>query len=423
MLRYLALFALLLATPAAAQDHFFPTPGNAIVPGYVTMCLNGSNQAIPCAAGGGLAAGAAVTGCAAQTSLFITSTLTLGCVAALSESDAGLLLLPDTTAACATGVIQFGGARFIHDTNATSNTFVGHNSANCTTTTTNTVAIGESAGLALAAGGSNTFVGRFAGGGVTGGTGNVAVGTSSLATGANSGSSNTAVGNGALSGTGSNNTGIGVTTGGDLTNGGSNTFIGQNTGRGILTGSNNTVIGAGVTGLSSALASAVILSAGAGAIKADFGNTTASTWTFFGALAATLNTAVGTNVVCNTPGTTTAITVQVSATGCAASSARFKEGIASIDKDQALRDVLRFQPVSYFYKPEFNMGSDKHVGFTAEQIGGVDPQWITYESDGVTPHAVKYNEMAPLFAAAIQALKADNDNLRAELEDLKRRVH
>lgn len=30
-----------------------------------------------------------------------------------------------------------------------------------------------------------------------------------------------------------------------------------------------------------------------------------------------------------------------------------------------------------------------------------------------------YNEMAPLFAAAIQALKADNDNVRAELAKLK----
>jgi hypothetical protein len=33
--------------------------------------------------------------------------------------------------------------------------------------------------------------------------------------------------------------------------------------------------------------------------------------------------------------------------------------------------------------------------------------------------AVKYVEMAPLFAGANQALKADNDNLRREIEKLK----
>lgn len=129
-----------------------------------------------------------------------------------------------------------------------------------------------------------------------------------------------------------------------------------------------------------------------------------------GTLAATLGTATGTNVVCNTPATASLLTVQVFATGCAASSARFKEGIASIDRVKALDDVLQFNAVSYWYRPEFNMGADKHVGFTAEQIGSVDPQWITYEADGVTPHAVKYNEMAALFAAAIQQL---NDKFEA----------
>ena len=70
MLRYLALFALLLLTPATAQDHEFPTPGNATVPGYVTMCIV-ANQAVPCAAGAPgtiySAAGTAVPACAAGT--------------------------------------------------------------------------------------------------------------------------------------------------------------------------------------------------------------------------------------------------------------------------------------------------------------------------------------------------------------------
>jgi hypothetical protein len=135
-----------------------------------------------------------------------------------------------------------------------------------------------------------------------------------------------------------------------------------------------------------------------------------------GNMAATFNAATGTNAVCNTPGTLTAVTVQVWATGCAASSARFKEGIASISREKSLEDVLAFDAVSYRYKAEFNMGRDTHVGFTAEQVGSVDPQWITFEDDGVTPHAVKYNEMVPLLVAAIQQLKA-------EIDDLKRQRH
>lgn len=194
----------------------------------------------------------------------------------------GVLNLPDT-AAGPIGIINFGGARFIHDTGATSNVFVGHNAGNLTTTGTLNTVIGESAGLALAAGGSNTFVGRFAGGGVTSGTNNVAIGSASLGAGANATAGSTAVGQGALgSATGANNTGIGLTAGADVVAGIQNTFLGQNTGRGITSGSSNTVIGAGVTGLAAGLASAVILAAGGGVIKADIGQTNATSWTFAG---------------------------------------------------------------------------------------------------------------------------------------------
>jgi len=144
--------------------------------------------------------------------------------------------------------------------------------------------------------------------------------------------------------------------------------------------------------------------------------------TFAGSISATLASATGTNAVCNTPGTSTALTVQVWATGCAASSARFKEGIASISRERALADVLAFDAVSYRYRSDSNMDDGMlHVGFTAEQIGSVDRQWITYENDGVTPRAVKYNEMVPLLVAAIQQLKFDNDALKKEIKFLKKK--
>lgn len=367
----------------------------------------------------------ATSGCGAAGVLFSQSSL-VQCDTGFTYAGSGgavgltgILALPDTTSTTA-GVIRFGGNPFLHDTGSNTSVYLGNGAgAIGTSVGVNNVVIGQATGSVLSSGHDNTFVGRFAGGGISTTNSNVAIGSGALsATGA--AASNVAVGTSSLgAATGNNNVGIGFQAGNSIVGGTGNVVVGFGSTPGITTGTNNTILGANVTGLSTGLASAVVIAANG--IKADFGVTNAG-WSFNGAIAATLAAAIGTNVVCNTPGTQTALTVQVSATGCAASSARFKEGIASLDKGQALADVLRFQPVSYTYKPEFNMGTDRHIGFTAEQIGSVDPQWITYENDGVTPHAVKYNEMAPLLAAAIQALKADNDNLRAELEDLKRRV-
>lgn len=138
---------------------------------------------------------------------------------------------------------------------------------------------------------------------------------------------------------------------------------------------------------------------------------------FSGGIGATLATATGTNVVCNTPGTKTAITVQVSATGCAASSARFKEGIASIDRVKALDTVLGLKPVSYRYKSSYANDPDEHIGFTAEQVASLPSpvdgySLTTMEPDGEQLHAVKYNEMVPLLVAAIQKISADFESYK-----------
>lgn len=239
------------------------------------------------------------------------------------------------------------------------------------------------------------------------------------------------------------------------------TFTNPAGGVGILTGSNNTIFG-NCTGLVFNAANQFAFCDGAANLRLDYSKTTASFWTLYGATASTggfiinpttaattatsgalqvkggagiagaayvggglfgtLATAVGTNAVCNTPGTTTQLTVQVWATGCAASSARFKQDIKSVDGMAALDVVSGMLPVTYHYRPETNMGSDIHFGFTAEQVATVDPDLVTYEDDGVTPHAVKYNEMAPLFAGAIRRLKADNDNLRAANDNLRERL-
>lgn len=218
----------------------------------------------------------------------------------------------------------------------------------------------------------------------------------------------------------------------NVTSGGVFTVAGAAAVTGTLTSANLGLGGAG--NITFATRSIITSNAADGGFKVS-NNAGTQSWTaatsatagqvVFGAgIAGTLATATGANVVCNAGTAGSPLTLQVFATGCAASSARFKEGIASINRDDALSTVLAMRPVFYRYRPEFNMGSDEHIGFTAEQLSAVPSpapgySMITTEEDGATPHAVKYNEMAPLFAAAIQQLKSDVDELRKGVAEAK----
>lgn len=125
-------------------------------------------------------------------------------------------------------------------------------------------------------------------------------------------------------------------------------------------------------------------------------------------------------------------TTQAWTTGCAVSSARFKRDRARIDDADAYRIVTKLISESFYYKEDTNLDQDRHFGFMAEQVEGVDPELVTYESDG-KPHAVKYQELSPFFAGAFrymqkeitelhQRLKADNDNMRTCVDDWKCRI-
>ena len=116
------------------------------------------------------------------------------------------------------------------------------------------------------------------------------------------------------------------------------------------------------------------------------------------------------DVVCTT--SAGLLSYQVSATGCASSSERFKQDISYISDAHALEIVTALQSKSYHYRPETNMGDDIHFGFTAEQVGSIDPNLITSEDDG-RPHAVKYNELWAFYAGAIRELQAQIAELRA----------
>lgn len=118
-----------------------------------------------------------------------------------------------------------------------------------------------------------------------------------------------------------------------------------------------------------------------------------------------------TNVVCYNTGTGL-LTYQAFATGCVTSSERFKDNIEPLSSSEALATIRALRPVAYSYRPEADLGKDRHMGFTAEQVASVDPELATYDSDG-KPRAVKYQEMSPRIVAAIQEQQKQINALRA----------
>ncbi len=119
------------------------------------------------------------------------------------------------------------------------------------------------------------------------------------------------------------------------------------------------------------------------------------------------NMAAGTtgNYICLN---TTTWEVQKGGASCSASSIRFKENIN--DLTYGLEDVLKLHPVSFNFKPEMNMGSNRQLGFIAEEVERLIPELVSYDENGL-PSGVNYPQMTSLLAKGIQELNAKVDNL------------
>lgn len=128
--------------------------------------------------------------------------------------------------------------------------------------------------------------------------------------------------------------------------------------------------------------------------------------------------ATNTNDLCYNSATG-AVTYQAHASGCVVSSARFKNLNEVISPKRALEVATNLTAYRYRYKPEANLDNDEHTGFIAEDVARVAPEFVQYESDGVTPKSVKYNELAPIWAAALSELKSEIARLREEMRKNK----
>jgi hypothetical protein len=139
-----------------------------------------------------------------------------------------------------------------------------------------------------------------------------------------------------------------------------------------------------------------------------------------GTVTATLTSAGPGDYVCyNT--STGLFTYEATASTCTVSAARFKNLEREITPDEGWNVMVNAIGYEYTYKDPKQYGAGEHFGFTADQMATVDSDLVVFQQDGQT-HAVKYGEMLPFVAAAFKKLKADNDELRAELKRLERRL-
>lgn len=97
--------------------------------------------------------------------------------------------------------------------------------------------------------------------------------------------------------------------------------------------------------------------------------------------------------------------------GCDVSSIRFKENVNALTDDSGLAEIMKLNPVSFFYKPEFNGAlqtnpnfANEQVGFIAEEVGQVDPRLVVYEKDGTTILGVKYEKITAILAKAVKEI-------------------
>jgi hypothetical protein len=116
--------------------------------------------------------------------------------------------------------------------------------------------------------------------------------------------------------------------------------------------------------------------------------------------------------------------VLVQTSACTISSMRFKEHIAPL-RDDALATIAMLRPVAFNMKQGDYPNADpnfakRQIGLLAENVAAVDPRLAIFENDGVTPKSYRQESIIALTVKAIQQLKADNDNLKAEVEILKR---
>ncbi len=157
----------------------------------------------------------------------------------------------------------------------------------------------------------------------------------------------------------------------------------------------------------------------------DYNVTTASTWTLGAATTinnatfkvTTLGVSTAVDVVCYNSATGL-FTEEPTGTTCTVSDERKKTAMQPLSLKHSLDTIMASNPISYYYKPEAKLDDTYHLGFGAQTMAKFAPELVQYGADG-EPEAVKQIELLPVTWAAIKQMKAENDELRADLAKLR----
>lgn len=106
------------------------------------------------------------------------------------------------------------------------------------------------------------------------------------------------------------------------------------------------------------------------------------------------------------------------------SDARTKEQVENYHR--GLTDLLRIRPVSFRYKPFMGTGDKRYVGVIAQEVEQVAPSMVTVQKkkmgDLTNVKAVDPNEFTYMLINAVKELKAANDDLQQQINELKQQV-
>ncbi len=289
----------------------------------------------------------------------------------------GNLILPFPNSPTQGTVFQ-GSTRFLYTLGSSSaSVFLGPAAGNFTITGTSNTAIGDSALSSDSGGSGNTAIGNGVLFQNTVGHVNTGVGAGALTTNS-SGIANTAIGYAALvfNSSGSSNIAIGVGAGGNLTTGSNNIDIFD---AGVADESNTIRIGTGGT----------------------------QTRAFLAGVRGT------------TTGLNDAVAVMVDSAGqlgTVSSSRCLKQNIE--DMGGASQALMKLRPVTFRYKATLDPTGSQQFGLIAEEVGEVFPDLVVSDRDG-HPETVRYHLLVPMLLNEFQKDRRTIADLTARLERLE----
>ena len=99
------------------------------------------------------------------------------------------------------------------------------------------------------------------------------------------------------------------------------------------------------------------------------------------------------------------------------SSIRYKKNVEDITDDEA-KKLLYLRPVSYDYKNEID--GVNCYGLIAEEVAEIETQPVCFDNDG-RPDALDYSKFVPQLIKLCQVQQKEIDELKSQLNDIKKR--